>query len=136
MKQLSGSILFYFLFLFNIQAQDIPASPNPPKLVNDFANQLSATEEAQLEQKLVSYNDSTSSQIVIVIVKTTGAYAMADYALKIGRDWGVGQKGKDNGIVLLWASDDRKIFIGTGYGIKYRNLTRHWNETYKSIKTD
>ncbi len=118
MKQLSGFILFFFFFLFNIQAQDIPARPDPPKLVNDFANQLNPTEVAQLEQKLVSYNDSTSSQIVVVVVKTTDGYPMADYALKIGREWGVGQKGKDNGIVLLWASDDRKIYISTGYGLE------------------
>lgn len=118
MKQLIGTTLFLFLFLVNIQAQDIPARPDPPKLVNDFANQLNPTEKAQLEQKLISYNDSTSSQIAIVIVKTTGGYSMADYALKIGREWGVGQKGKNNGIVLLWASDDRKIYISTGYGLE------------------
>ncbi len=99
-------------------AQDIPAKPNPPRLVNDFAHQLNATEVAQLEQKLVAYNDSTSSQIVIVIVPTTGEYPIGDYAFKLGRDWGVGQKGKDNGIVILWASTDRKIFISTGYGME------------------
>tara|TARA_R110002124_G_scaffold21465_1_gene82377 strand:- start:337 stop:1101 length:765 start_codon:yes stop_codon:yes gene_type:complete len=118
MKKFSGLTLFFLFIFFSIRAQDIPARPDPPRLVNDFANQLNATEEAQLEQKLVAYNDSTSSQIVIVVVKTTGDYAMADYALKIGREWQVGQKDKDNGIVILWASDDRKIFISTGYGLE------------------
>lgn len=102
----------------SIWAQDIPAKPNPPKLVNDFANQLSADEKARLEQKLVAYNDSTSSQIVIVVVSTTGDYPIADYAIKLGREWGVGQKDKDNGIVLLWAPGDRKVFISTGYGLE------------------
>ena len=114
-------LIFSFLILFfscQVTAQDIPAKPNPPRLVNDFAHQLNATEIAQLEQKLVAYNDSTSSQIVIVIVPTTGEYPIGDYAFKIGREWGVGQKGKDNGIVLLWASTDRKIFISTGYGME------------------
>jgi uncharacterized protein len=114
-------LIFYFLILLvsgRILAQDIPAKPNPQRLVNDFANQLNATEIAQLEQKLVSYNDSTSSQIVIVVVPTTGEYPIGDYAFKLGREWGVGQKDKDNGIVLLWASTDRKIFISTGYGME------------------
>ena len=113
-------ILFYLICLtfFHVTAQDIPQKPNPPKLVNDFANQLNAGEKAQLEQKLVTYNDSTSSQIVVVVVPTTGDYPIADYALKIGRDWGVGQKDKDNGIVLLWASTDRKVYISTGYGLE------------------
>ncbi|MCF2490074.1 YgcG family protein [Dyadobacter sp. CY347] len=109
--------LICFTFL-NVTAQDIPKKPDPPKLVNDFANQLNASEKAQLEQKLVAYNDSTSSQIVIVIVPTTGDYPIADYALKIGREWGVGQKDKDNGIVLLWAPTDRKVYISTGYGLE------------------
>jgi uncharacterized protein len=106
------------LSLLGVQAQDIPPKPNPPRLVNDLANQLSADEEASLERKLVAYNDSTSSQIVIVIVPTTGDYPIADYALKLGREWGVGQKGKNNGIVLLWAPTDRKVFISTGYGME------------------
>jgi uncharacterized protein len=114
-------LIVFFLFLtafIGVAAQDIPPKPNPPKLVNDFAKQLSETEKARLEQKLVAYNDSTSSQIVIVIVPTTGDYPIADYALKIGREWGVGQKDKDNGIVLLWAPTDRKVYISTGYGLE------------------
>ncbi|WP_025764302.1 TPM domain-containing protein [Dyadobacter tibetensis] len=118
MKKFIG-ITLYFLFLIGgLSAQDIPARPDPPRLVNDFANQLNPTEEAELEKKLVAYNDSTSSQIVIVVVPTTGEYPIADYAFKIGREWGVGQKDKDNGIVLLWASTDRKIYISTGYGME------------------
>ncbi len=113
----------YFLPLFlilslAISAQDIPPRPNPPRLVNDLANQLNGTEEAELEQKLVAYNDSTSTQITVVIIPTVEPYAIADYAFKLGREWGVGQKGKNNGIVLLWAPTDRKVFIATGYGME------------------
>jgi uncharacterized protein len=118
MKRILIAIFLVIAAFINVAAQDIPPKPNPPKLVNDFANQLSETEKAQLEQKLVAYNDSTSSQIVIVIVPTTGDYPIADYALKLGREWGVGQKDKDNGIVLLWAPTDRKVYISTGYGLE------------------
>ena len=114
-------IIFSWLFLMvlcRIAAQDIPAKPNPPRLVNDFAKQLNPTEVSALEQKLVAYNDSTSTQIVIVVVPTTGDYPIADYALKLGREWGVGGKAKNNGIVILWASTDRKVYISTGYGME------------------
>lgn len=114
-------IIFSWLFLLilcRVTAQDIPAKPNPPRLVNDFAKQLNPTEVSALEKKLVAYNDSTSTQIVIVVVPTTGDYPIADYALKLGREWGVGGKAKNNGIVILWASTDRKVYISTGYGME------------------
>jgi uncharacterized protein len=116
-KYLVFSFLLSILFT-GVMAQDIPPRPDPPRLVNDFAKQLNPTEIAQLERKLVAYNDSTSTDIVIVVVPTTGDYPLADYALKIGREWKLGQKGKDNGIVLLWASTDRKIFISVGDGME------------------
>ncbi|MCE7067793.1 YgcG family protein [Dyadobacter sp. CY326] len=118
MKRILIVLVLLVTAFIHAAAQDIPKKPNPPKLVNDFANQLSESEKAQLERKLVAYNDSTSSQIVIVIVPTTGDYPIADYALKLGREWQVGQKDKDNGIVVLWAPTDRKVYIGTGYGLE------------------
>ena len=100
-------------------AQDIPERPNPPKLVNDFVGGLlSDGQIAALENKLVAYNDSTSTQIAVVIVKSTEPYDITDYAVKLGREWGVGQDGKDNGIIFLWAPGDRKIKIATGYGME------------------
>ena len=94
-----------------------PTAPNPPKLVNDFAGVLSADQKQALEYKLVAYDDSTSNQIAVVTVKTTGDYEIAEVALKILRDWGVGGK-KNNGIVILAAIDDHKIWIATGYGLE------------------
>jgi uncharacterized protein len=96
----------------------IPNRPSPPRLVNDFVGILSSTERAQLEQKLRAYNDSTSTQITIVIVRTTEPYPIGDFAFQVGRKWGVGQKGKNNGLVLAWATQTRKIFIATGYGLE------------------
>ncbi len=111
-------ILLFLLAAAFVRAQDFPAKPNPPRLVNDFAGALNGTEIDALEQKLRVYNDSTSSQITVVIVKTTQPYPASDYAFEIGRRWGVGQKGKNNGLVLLWATDDRKLNIATGYGLE------------------
>ncbi len=111
--------VFTFVFL-SVAAfgQDFPAPMSPPRLVNDFVGALNSTEANNLEQKLVAYNDSTSTQIAIVIVKTTAPLPPGDYALEIGRRWGVGQKKKNNGIVLLWATDDRKIYIATNQGME------------------
>ncbi|AFK03282.1 protein of unknown function DUF477 [Emticicia oligotrophica DSM 17448] len=111
----------FFIFLLLIQsfafAQDIPQKPNPPRLVNDLVGGLlSQGEIDQLEQKLKNYNDTTSTQVVIVIVKSVQPYDISEYAVKLGREWGIGQKDKNNGVILLWAPGDRKIFIATGYG--------------------
>lgn len=99
-------------------AQDIPPRPNPPRLVNDLVGMLRPDEREALEQKLIAYNDSTSTQIAVVIVANTGDYPPSDYAFKLGETWGVGQKGKNNGIVFLWATETRKIFIATGRGLE------------------
>lgn len=96
----------------------IPDKPNPPRLVNDFVGILNSTEKAQLEQKLRAYNDSTSTQITLVIVKTTEPYPIGDFAFQVGRKWGVGQSGKNNGLILAWATQTRKIFIAPGYGLE------------------
>jgi uncharacterized protein len=116
MKQLL-SFIFVFSFLFS-RAQTIPAKPNPPKLVNDYAHVMTADQIQSLEQELVAYDDSTSVQIAIVTVPSTGDYAIEEYALKILRDWGVGNKKTNNGIVILAAIQDHKVFIATGYGME------------------
>ena len=110
--------------IFPMMAQDseankvIPDKPNPPRLVNDFVGILSGTDRERLEQKLRTYNDSTSTQIVLVIVKTTEPYPIGDFAFQVGRKWGIGQEGKNNGLVIAWATETRKVYIATGYGLE------------------
>lgn len=101
-----------------LAAQNIPPRPNPPRLVNDFAGIMVQSEVDQLEQKLVAYSDSTSTQILVVSMNTTGDYEISETALKFLRDWGVGIKGRNNGLVILVAKDDHKVFIATGYGME------------------
>jgi uncharacterized protein len=100
------------------QAQNIPPRPNPPTLVNDFAGVLLKSEDDALEQKVVAYYDSTSTQIAVVTLKSIGDYDISQVGLKILRDWGIGVKGKNNGILILVAVEDRKIRIETGYGME------------------
>ena len=97
-------------------AQEFPAKPN--KLVNDYTNTLTSEQIQSLERKLVAFDDSTSNQIAVVIMKSVGDYDINEYAQKLGRAWGVGGKEKNNGVVLLVAMGDRKLSIQTGYGVE------------------
>src|SRR5580704_155166 len=95
---------FFCIFCFAQSIDEIANKPlNPPRLVNDFAHALTSDQINSLEQKLVAYDDSTSVQIAIVTVTTTGDYAIDDAALKILRGWKVGNKKTNNGIVILAA---------------------------------
>jgi len=105
-----------------ILSQDIPERPFPPRLVNDFAGMLSDEEAAMLERKLVAFDDTTSTQIAVVIVKDLAGYDKADYAQRLGEKWGVGQKGRNNGIVILvkpkTPESRGEVFIAPGYGLE------------------
>ncbi|RTQ53653.1 TPM domain-containing protein [Hymenobacter gummosus] len=100
------------------RGQGIPPRPSPPRLVNDLAGLLTPEQEQALEQKLVAYNDSTSSQLAIVTVPTIGDDEIANYAQRLFESWGIGQKGKDNGLLILVAQQERKVNIHTGYGLE------------------
>jgi uncharacterized protein len=97
---------------------DFPEKPNPPRLVNDFAGMMSGSEASQLESKLLEYEKTSSTQITVVTIKNLGGYAASDYAIELGMKWGVGQKGKDNGVMILASLEDRKAFIAVGYGLE------------------
>lgn len=116
--------LFLLLFLLSSVCayaqidKYVPQRPSPPRLVNDFTQSLTPEQIQALESKLVAYDDSTSSQVAVVIIPTTGDYPIEDVALQILRRWGVGGKSANNGIVVLVAKDDRKVRIEVGYGLE------------------
>ena len=120
------NIFFSILLIFVLSTgfgQELPSRPNPPRLVNDFAHILSPQEVSTLENKLVNFNDTTSNQITIITVKTLGDYTPSMFAFEIGEKWKVGQKGFDNGIVLLVKSklnsgDRGQAYIAVGYGLE------------------
>ena len=117
---LKNILLFSALFLTIILRgqPSVPERPSPPRLVNDFAGLLSASENGQLESTLSAYNDSSSNQIAIVTLKSLGDYAIEDWALEIGRKWGVGKKAKNNGVLIIISLEPRKINISPGYGLE------------------
>jgi uncharacterized protein len=97
-------------------AQDLPERSS--EIVSDLAGMLSASERQALESKLVNFSRTTSTQIAVVTVPDLGGYEIADYAVRLGEKWGIGQKGKNNGILVLVSRDDRKMNISTGYGVE------------------
>jgi len=133
------------LFIFGILlcggmafAQNFPPKSNT--LVTDFTNTLSSDDKQRLENKLVAFDDSSSTQIAVVIIKSVGDYDINEYGQGLGRNWGIGQKGKNNGILVLVAMDDHKMTIQTGYGaegalpdaIAYQIRTQDMNPRFKA----
>jgi uncharacterized protein len=96
----------------------MPEKPSPIKLVNDYTQTLTATETATLEEKLMAFRAATTNEIAVVVLPTSKEYAIEDVALGIFRKWGIGQKGKNNGAILLVLKDDHKLRIQTGYGLE------------------
>ncbi len=115
-------LLFLSVFTISVFAQDIPERPNPPRLVNDMANVLSDQEEQQLETELVQFNDQTSTQICIVTLPSLNGMEISDLSFKIGEKWGVGQKGKNNGIVIVFkpksGNEKGAVYVAVGYGLE------------------
>lgn len=108
--------LTFLLVSAGVWAQELP--PRSNTLVTDYTNTLSPDQKAALERKLVAFNDTSSTQIAVVMIKSVGVYDIADYTVRLAENWGVGQKGKNNGVVLLAAIADRKVTIQTGYGVE------------------
>ena len=122
MKNLLSIFLVFLLSSGYIIGQDIPTQPQPPRLVNDFANILTPQQNNALERKLVAFSDTNSTQIAIVIVSTLNGYDVADYAQRLAQDWGIGQKKQDNGVIILLqpktAKQGGEINIDVGYGLE------------------
>lgn len=100
----------------------IPQKPKQARLVNDFAGVLNTNQARALEQKLVSFDSQTSTQIAFVSVKDLEGLAPIEMATRIMKQWGVGGT-KDNGMVIVFkpktASSKGQIAITTGYGVEH-----------------
>lgn len=119
MKKL-GIILVLLITMFsNSWAQvEYPKPSDPPRLVNDFTNTLDANQVKALEDKLVAFADSTSTQIAVVIIATTSDMPISDYTIELGNQWKIGTKGNENGVLLCIALNDKQLFIASGYGVE------------------
>jgi uncharacterized protein len=110
-------ILLAFLLLFS----SANAAENFPTLtgrVVDNANLLSPASEQNLTQLLAEHEKQTTNQVVVVTVPTLDGRQIEEYGYKLGRHWGIGQKGKNNGVLFIIAPNDRQTRIEVGYGLE------------------
>jgi uncharacterized protein len=112
-------LLFFLLVFTGNQARCKDDFPEVSRtIVTDFTNTLQPDQLLSLEHKLVKFNDTTSTQIAVVMLGSTGGYEIAEYSVQLFNKWHIGQSKKNNGVLLLIAKDDRKVWITTGYGIE------------------
>ncbi|MEK7648589.1 MAG: TPM domain-containing protein [Patescibacteria group bacterium] len=94
-------------------------SPGTPQgSVSDFANLLSSQAQQNLEQQLVTFAKEKNHEIAVVTIQSLGSDAIEDYANTLFREWGIGKKEYNNGVLFLIAADDRKMRIEVGYGLE------------------
>lgn len=114
--------LVLLLFMAGSLLAQVPARPQPQRLVNDLSGIFSSRQIQVLERTLVDFADSTSNQIVVVTVPELYGYDKAELSYEIGQQWGVGQREFDNGLVILikpkTSTSNGEVFIATGYGLE------------------
>jgi len=101
------------------EAQDkLPVPDQPQSWVNDYAGVFSSAQTSALDHKLNEFEYRSSTQIFVVTLDDNGGYTASDLSQRIGERWGVGQEGKDNGLLVLMDMQDNDVHISTGYGLE------------------
>jgi uncharacterized protein len=112
------AVLALLVAPFTAQAQSQPHFPAFTGYVVDDANILSQATRAQLTQTLGDFQRTSHKQVVVATIKTLQGTPIEDYGYQLGRAWGVGEKGKDSGAILLVAPAERQVRIEVGYGLE------------------
>lgn len=120
--QLNKSLLLALLVLLpaTVWAQSTPEFPELTGRVVDRAEMLSPEVESRLSQMLQAHEQASTEQVVVVTLPDLQGYPIEDFGYQLGRHWGIGQKGEDNGALLIVAEEERKIRIEVGYGLEGR----------------
>jgi uncharacterized protein len=119
-RQTSGFALLLALFvlLLAIPALAAPKFPALAGRVTDAANILPAATKADLDARLAELEKTTTTQVFVATIPDLNDNAIEEYSYQLGRAWGVGQKGKNNGAIFVIAPNERKVWIATGYGLE------------------
>ena len=108
--------------LFSVSLSAVPVRPEPPRLVNDLAGVMTQSQADSLEQRLVAYSDSTTTQIAVLVVPDLEGQDAASYAIDTHESWGVGSADNDNGALILVKPKNENgggdVFISIGYGLE------------------
>jgi len=108
-------VFFFLLFCVPADALEVPKLQG---YVNDYAGMISAQAKAVLEQELQAFEQSDSTQIVVLTIPSLEGEVLEEFSIKVAEQWKIGQKGKDNGIIVLVSKQDRKIRVEVGRGLE------------------
>jgi uncharacterized protein len=111
-------ILLALIFSLPVNGQQLPEPMVPLRLVNDFTGLLNEQQQINLNNKLLAFNNETSTQIYVVTFDSLQGFDIADFGARLGEKWGIGQQGKNNGLLVLVSPVNHKITIQTGYGLE------------------
>lgn len=116
-KQISRILFFGFVFL-NVSAWALEVPKRPEGYVSDYAGILSPAARTRLEEKLHRFEQETSNQVIVVTFLSLEGEALEDFSIRLAEAWKIGQKRKDNGVILLVFKNDRQVRIEVGYGLE------------------
>ncbi len=105
------------VWLLPVRAEELP-EPTADFYVNDYAGIFTEQQRTELLEAARALDRETTAQLVILTVKTTGGQEISEYALEVGRNWGIGSKDKDNGVLLVLATEGRTVYVSVGYGLE------------------
>mgnify|MGYP001595578652 CR=1 FL=1 len=111
-------IIAILLFLFALPALAYYNPGQPAGLVNDYTGTLTAEQKQALENKLSQFEKETSNEISVVLIPSLQDDTIENFAVKLFEDWQIGKKGKDNGVLVLVAKEDREMRLEVGYGLE------------------
>jgi uncharacterized protein len=126
-------LVCFFITQIGFAQFTIPEKPSLTTSVYDYANILGASEKEQMEEKLIRYSDSTTTQIVIVTIESLKGEDVSQLATRWAQTWGFGQAKEDNGVIILIAKEERKVAINPGYGLEDRLTAGIGGEIIRNI---
>ena len=118
MAYLQKTLVVLWLLSFSYLASAAPTFPTLTGPVVDEVSLLDSGSQSQLAALLKQHEQATGNQVVVAVIKDLQGYEIKDYGYQLGRHWGIGQKGKDNGALLIIAPKERKVAIEVGYGLE------------------
>ena len=118
LRSLAWLAVLIVAFGTSAPAASQPDFPNLSGRVVDQAGVLRSSTELAITEQLRAHEAETSNQIVVVTLRSLQGYSIEDFGVRLGRHWGIGQEGRDNGVLLIVAPNDRKVRIEVGYGLE------------------
>lgn len=115
MKKTSSFIFFILLFPCLVSGQDYP---KPESWVSDYAGVIPSSTESKMELWADAVKRETGAEIAVVTIRSLGGMDIESFAADLFRAWGIGERGRDNGVLILLAVQDRKVRIEVGYGLE------------------